>query len=1142
MIISRGNTQILDAPVTSAASHKATLMKEDYIKLSFVDVVDYGFKAGDSVTYEGQEYFLNKDYIPTMKDEATYSYDLQFNAPWYNLDSYIFFFNTYTIENEEETITKRESEWYITDTASNIINLLIRNTQDTERDCPCKFESIFYCEGTTVKTFTFSSTSILAALNNLAKEFELEWWVEVNDGKYYLHFGECDDSIVTDEDGSVIFNADGSRKKAALGNSRTLTTGTRVNAPSISNKKDLKKKYFVYGSSRNIDQTVDMLSREDGTYVSSLVTKRLAMEGNPQSYESNPTIITEDIGFGEEVVIFDDIYPRSDWQVTHVSSIDIKTDEIDHYDEDDEPVYKEYKAYNIRLGSAHKEGETWVVDNPNGFSDYVFQLIQDDPNVQNIRDVIASGKELSLKFIIKDVDNVTYTPILSGFEFELRAFLNVNIHGEFPNKSEDYEWYEFQIIKQEINGYIIPNQDLIPQVGDWVCLFNIKGKYIDANQVTNAQTELTEAFKKYYKNLKKDVSYTVKPYVNTNIDLNIGAAVILNYGTNTVRSRISSFDKKLDYKIDASYTISSYVQPSTVNQLKEEVKTITANIASGRALQLDTEAINSMLNVYGKKMFLSKVQEDEASGKITFVSGIDVNAAANILSTIGTPQFQSGFTGSGWQADEDGNLTVGNLTVRQTMRVFELLIQQVRATGGEIIVSPANGKIKSITGTYANRYICEIESKGNSFGNMFVLNDLVRCQRWSKNGNSIRNYWARVASVSGDSVELEATWTQPNVPNAGDELVLMGNTTNTSRQAAISITATDDGKPRITVLNGINSTSLSNCTKAVLGDLSSVTDSNFGGQLSGYGLYSDNVFLKGEFHLKNGGSEVNIGEELVSIQTGLGTTGIDIEDGEITLTAGKTNFVNDEGNQIASFTGNGLQSNVVECLDEDGNIRVRLDKDGLKMYYPNGQVMKEEVFVYGPDGVSGAATCYYEEDGTLKWMINTEGELDKGEIDSYWETHDSYYLGDSAISDIVTGAAQGKHNGYVWTETEGSVVNCELSQYHTSSTGSTYNNKFTKADVSYNPPASTVPLLEGWIMNPLTASQSGSNRTRTFEYYRNGERSATGVVFHPTASTTKVLANTSYIKITYNPTTDYVTGYTAYTENGTVIQPTDPTP
>ena len=1003
---------VFDAPVTSSASHKATLMKEDYIKLAFVDDTDYQFKAGDYVTWEGQNYYLNKDYLPTMKDEKTYSYEIQFNAPWYNLDSYIFFFNTYQINEQtnEEEITKRESDWYITDTAANIISLIIKNTQDATRDCPCVFDSTFYCEGTPSKTFTFSSTSIIAALNNLAKDFELEWWVEVKEGRNYLHFGECDDSIITDEYGNVIFNADGSRKKKTL--VKNLTTGANVTAPTISNKKDLKKKYFVYGSSRNIDQTVDLLSQED--YVSSLVTKRLAMEGNPQRYIANAVdpIITEDIGYGEEVVIFEDIYPRSDWKITYVSSFQMTSEDIEGYNEQGEPIYKTYTIYQVSL-----------INDP-------------QKDVQYIGDIIAAGKPLSMKFIIKDENGTTVTPILAGFEFELGAVLNVNVPPDdisairpIPTEDEDYEWYEFQIIKQDVNGYAIPNTSLKPEVGDWVCLYNIRGAYIKQQDNVAAQTELRESFRKYYKNLKKDVSYTVKPYVNTTLDLNIGNAVRLIYPSGTVRSRISSFEKKLDYNIDASYTISSYVQPSTVNQLKEEVKTLTANIANGRAFQLDGEAATSILSNYGSKMFLSKTKDDTAYGKITLAKSVHVNStndspasvkgpaliegtttitgSATVSNNLGTPSYTSGFTGTGWRVDNNGDLTINNLTVRQTMRVFELLIQQVKATGGEIVVSPANGKIKSVLGNYSNRYICEIESNGDSFGNRFVVNDLVRCQIWKKDGTNLKYYWVRVASVSGDTIELEGTWTQPNVPAAGDELVQMGNTTNTAMQGVISIASTDGGGPKIAVLDGISSPSLTNCTRVVLGTLNGITDPDMG-SLSGYGLYSDNVYLKGAFKLGSG---------------------TEIDNAKIVLQADKTTIKNLDGDEIAVFNSDGrlivqdVESRSVKVFNtldsradgQGGTIERKALAASLGMgtgllcyYYDNGRVMREDVQILeevnkdnrSMNIVVGYETRFYSRDGDLlystQYLSNQDSPQDGGGGESnpysYTWTYGYYYV------------------------------------------------------------------------------------------------------------------------------------------------------
>lgn len=643
MQISHNGTTI-DVPVTAKAVHKATLMKEDYIKLVFDSDVDYKFKAGDYITYEGMNYYLHDDYFPTMKDEATFSYELQFNAPWYNLDIAMFLFDTY----ENGVVVRRESDWYITDTAVNILNLLARSTENRE-DCPI---SLVFCEPTVAKTFTFSSTSIIGALNMLAKEFELEWWFTYENGYFILHFGECDNSVYSIE-GEVQFS-DGARVKDPSLVTQ-LVVGENVSKPSVSQNNGLRRFYYVFGSSRNIDQTVDVEQANNG-FVTSIVTKRLALAGNPQDMLE---------GSGEEVVIFDDIYPRSDYQVTGVTPIEIQSDEYIGDDGEGNPQYKKYNVYNLKI---------------DGFSEYVFSLIN-DPNedVQNIEDIVASGKPLSIKFITKDHEGQTVTPKLAGFEFEVGATL-------VTDENTGNSWYEFQIIKQDINGYIIPNDTLIPEIGDWVCFYNVKGKYIDGNSSNNSQTELLNAFNKWYANKKRDVSYTVKPFVDSDLDLGLGDAVELIYSDNTVLSRIYSYEKHIDYKIDASYTISSYAKMGSINQLKDDVKILAASIANGTSTGVDMRA----LNAYMRRLFLSKVDDDTAAGKITFKQGTDTKGNADFTDLRG---FLSGWLGYGARIDNQGNGEFNSVYVRGAIHAAELIFNNISAEEGEAIRSIGHGEI-----------------------------------------------------------------------------------------------------------------------------------------------------------------------------------------------------------------------------------------------------------------------------------------------------------------------------------------------------------------------------------------------------------------------------------------------------------------
>ena len=93
-----------------------------------------------------------------------------------------------------------------------------------------------------------------------------------------------------------------------------------------------------------------------------------------------------------------------------------------------------------------------------------------------------------------------------------------------------------------------------------------------------------------------------------------------------------------------------------------------------------------------------------------------------------------------------------------------------------------------------------------------------------------------------------------SLPEIGDECVLMGNTTDKNRQNLILISATEDGQPRIDVLDGVCQRDFTDCLRARLGNLDGITDDWFpmDNQPHGDGLYSDNAYLRGSFLLVTG--------------------------------------------------------------------------------------------------------------------------------------------------------------------------------------------------------------------------------------------------------------------------------------------------
>lgn len=822
--IYRGKDLVVgDVPITEEAVHRASIMKEDYIKLAFSDTRDYGLKAGD-VIHLDMDYYLGEDYIPSMDNEVEYKYEVQFNAPWYNLSNYMFLFLTETPHENVMYVTRRESEWEFTGTAEELISLIIGNTRKTDlynerfdlintRVCPCVFDSLFYCEPTEVKSFSFSATDIISALNQISKEYDKEWWVEVTGGRYILHFGEYDNSVMY-SDNATLFNNDGTRKKDA--SKRTLLRmGSNISKPSIRLNEDLKRYFFVYGSSRNVDQTITSLD------VNAISTRRLSLD--------NP--IDKGIGSGEEVIVFEDVYPKNDYQITRVDAYETTSETVVGYDKNDNPIYATYLIYQIYCEE---------------FSDMVMRLIKEKPDIRGIEDIVVSGKKLSIKFIPRDTGVSTITPLLSGWEFEVAARLEMDKKGT--------QWYEFQILHQDINGYIVPNADLCPkgledgtytdihgnkkpilgdENADWVCFYNIKGAYVDANTMYNAKSELNREFEKYYANLRKNVVYTVSPFVDVDVDLGLGDAIELNYGDNKVITRVNGYTKHLDYGIVASYELSTFVNQGTLNNLKDEIKVLNVAVNRIGNVGTDANAVVDLINEFGKKHFLQKDAEDTAKELITFEKGVYTDAMQSV-------EYTPNFGGNGYRIEMINGksyLTVDNAYIRNKAKFDTLEIRKVVHTGGMEIKSPASCEIAKVDDYFTSvalidsegRYIitkdgfrlCVLSSVASAYKcyfkatdgektttNDWQVGDLALCHEFNTSGQ--RYYWRRVVDMSRKEengyhwVALSYTDADgEDIPMQGDTIVCFGSSIP-ERQNAIVMASEGGDAPFFAQYHGIN--------------------------------------------------------------------------------------------------------------------------------------------------------------------------------------------------------------------------------------------------------------------------------------------------------------------------------------------------
>lgn len=273
--------------------------------------------------------------------------------------------------------------------------------------------------------------------------------------------------------------------------------------------------------------------------------------------------------------------------------------------------------------------------------------------------------------------------------------------------------------------------------------------------------------------------------------------------------------------------------------------------------------------------------------------------------------FASDFMGHGWKIFNSGSeespeytLEIDNVKVRKAFIAHELIIDQVRAICGSLGISQACGKVKEVslrTDEHGNQYyLIKLEGEATHGYGGFMKNDLIRCQRVEVGSDGvtkgIKGYWVKIESANmkegwftvmasefvgeikqeEESEFVESNDVPMNLPAAGDEIVQYGNTTETNRQNAIYLHATENGVPTIDLLNGVDSKSFSGKIVASLGRIPN------GG---GFGLYLQNGTIislnsnsgKYNYHFNENGS-FSLGQGAIDYDpaTGVVTIGSDV--------------------------------------------------------------------------------------------------------------------------------------------------------------------------------------------------------------------------------------------------------------------------
>lgn len=427
----------------------------------------------------------------------------------------------------------------------------------------------------------------------------------------------------------------------------------------------------------------------------------------------------------------------------------------------------------------------------------------------------------------------------------------------------------------------VPGGVLEPKAGDTYILWNVR---MPDEYYPIAEEEYATAVEKYMDEhcLDRSVYKCSTDYVTLKkrgVVPCMGQRVRLEsdrfFASGYRESRVTVVDQKLERPTEADIEISDVLSQTTQSRMADEIENVRSEVKANavelpdviRSWDTTLPTDNNLFSARrSEQEFLSRKRNDRTKGRITFEQGVvfgqeengrvDGKGNADLLTLVVHELLRSanyggsGMTDNGWQIgiDEDllSHLIVDKITVRRVMNVFELLINKVRSVGGQICVSAANGKIKTVQ-EQGDYWHITFEQE-----NTFVAHDLMRCQVFT--GTSQKAYWVEVTGIANGGILVEKSEFETAQPEEGDECVLMGNTETANRQNLVLISASEDGHPRVDVLDGVNAKNFEHALRARLGNLDDIKDDRFplDNQPKGNGLYADNVYLRGTFLLSTG--------------------------------------------------------------------------------------------------------------------------------------------------------------------------------------------------------------------------------------------------------------------------------------------------
>lgn len=832
----RDKNQIIKAKVVipDDAVHHKSLMKENYIEFSFNLDSYCDFLRGDYITWQNTHYSLRENVIPEEVNSQNFKYKLKFEAKEMFLQDAQFYYMRQNL---------KESNWSLTAKATTFIKLVVDAANQY-------FGGDYYKVGTIEPAETlflnFNKVSILSGLTQIAEKFNGEWYI--SDG--YINLVK-----------KIIFGSE-------------IDFESEVSVASINRSDGQGEKPYnrilAFGSTRNIPSNYRKTNPNEG--VDAIYQKRLRLpEGKGDVIDLKPNMSPEEVIEG--TVIFEEVYPKRIGTLSEVTIIEKEDEDKSSEKEtkwnayrfkDEGLIFKnEYLLPKTELRIVFQSGDM------NGLNFAVKFNPEDKPENKpeaQIFEIIPNedyGKSLP-DDTLKPNKGDTY--ILYGFDIKLAGDQYVPEAEEElyktaiewgKNNLRDKSVYDCQTImnhfaENEMDLEIGQKVKLIKNVGygrNYLTQigYNIgkhitntitlsEGEYIASCsncQFDNIQIDGDKFINSRKFKLTKESVVTLYAVWGNNVPVpqdQIKCKIEKGYEftdwtpapedlDDGIRSsRIMGFEKQLQNKYNAKYTVGDNAAYSRLSDLQGQIDEIkfAGNIfqqKGGNGIYLIKQfdyTAPSEFNTYSAKAqnarFLNKQTGGTVEEDTLFQKNLQVQGLA-ISDVFQNSTFTAGQFGSGFQIKRDSNgqsyLETDNLLVRREALFTSITAGEFKSLNMGIIISLADITVSKVEDN-GNTWRCYFNNDGGKIKNKFAVNDQAICRK--EDNGKVRDYWSLVTSVGTDYIELSKTDKDgAGTPVNNDVIIQFGNRTDVNRQHAIVLSAYGSDAPSIKQYSCINS-------------------------------------------------------------------------------------------------------------------------------------------------------------------------------------------------------------------------------------------------------------------------------------------------------------------------------------------------